>query len=323
MTDTTTKTNILTALRDLGLPEAWAAWCTSLTVHTDRPDWIRVNVYKPEPPERVVWLVDEDGDEREHTRTPEEMAAAWAEYGTKLAEWRQKYGDMTEVPLVSLNTSASAHHAVTLEGNGALLKCESTNATGPWRLKEWNNWLPGDSAEADGWIKTDAPKPEAEPRQSPPKPPCFISGPFRGASHWDIAENVRRAEALALAAWRSRLFSWVYCPHANTAHFQDAAPDEVWLKGHLEAMRAIHREGGVVLVVRDWGRSSGTRTELEEAFKIGMPAFEAQWAGSEVGAATSAKPLHRVSIHGGFAVSDEEGTLVDYLAEQAEKAGAK
>lgn len=104
--------------------------------------------------------------------------------------------------------------------------------------------------------------------------PAFVSGPFRGPSHWDIAQNIRRAEAVALAAWRSGLFSWVYCPHANTAHFQDAAPDEVWIEGHLEAMRAVHREGGVVLVVPDWEGSTGTLAEIEEASRLGMLVFE-------------------------------------------------
>jgi hypothetical protein len=163
---------------------------------------------------------------------------------------------------------------------------------------------------ADGWEY-----PKEKPREPARKPPAFISGPFRGASHWDIAQNVRRAEAVALAAWRSGLFSWVYCPHANTAHFQDAAPDEVWIEGHLEAMRAVHREGGVVLVVPDWEMSKGTQAEIDEAFRIGMPVFEAARFGDYVRTATKAgritRPLGRLEW------VEWKDTLAAYLTELA------
>jgi hypothetical protein len=170
---------------------------------------------------------------------------------------------------------------------------------------------------ADGW---EYPKPA--PRPSPPKPPCYIAGKFRGPSHWDIAQNIRRAEAVALAAWRSGLFSWVYCPHLNTAHFQDAAPDDVWIEGHLEAMRAVHREGGVVVVMNGWDKSSGTRAELEEAHRIGMPVFRYQGDDTDqIAGVRCARRMNRLLTIGGVGLWDftnDEATLSTYLTERAD-----
>ena len=106
--------------------------------------------------------------------------------------------------------------------------------------------------------------------------PLFISGPFRGPSHWHIQQNVRAAETIALAAWRSELFSWVYCPHTLTAHYQDAAPDRVWLEGHLAGLRDVAKLGGILVVTPSgWLTSTGTQAELREAKRLGMPMFEA------------------------------------------------
>jgi hypothetical protein len=96
----------------------------------------------------------------------------------------------------------------------------------------------------------------------------YIAGPFRGRSHWDIAQNIRRAEALALEVWR--LGAAAICPHANTAHFQDAAPDEVWLKGDLEILRRCD----AMILTEDWYRSQGARAEKEFAQGHRMPTFD-------------------------------------------------
>ena len=92
----------------------------------------------------------------------------------------------------------------------------------------------------------------------------YIAGPFRGPSHWDIAQNIRRAEALALQVWR--LGHVALCPHANTGHFQDAAPDEVWLQGDLELLRRCD----AVLLTPDWLRSAGARAEFRFAESLGI-----------------------------------------------------
>ena len=56
----------------------------------------------------------------------------------------------------------------------------------------------------------------------------YVAGPFRGPNAWEIEENIRRAERLALEVWR--LGCACLCPHTNTRFFQGAAPDAVWVR---------------------------------------------------------------------------------------------
>ena len=83
----------------------------------------------------------------------------------------------------------------------------------------------------------------------------YIAGPFRGPNAWEIEENIRRAERLALEAWRKGFA--VICPHTNTRFFQGAAPDDVWLEGDIELLR----RSDIILMTDDWKRSSGARVE--------------------------------------------------------------
>lgn len=95
----------------------------------------------------------------------------------------------------------------------------------------------------------------------------YIAGPFRGADSWEIAQNVRRAEELALAGWRAGFA--VICPHSNTQHYQGAAPDEVWLLGDLEILRRCD----AVLTTEDWRNSKGACVEVNEAQERGIPVY--------------------------------------------------
>ena len=56
----------------------------------------------------------------------------------------------------------------------------------------------------------------------------YIAGPFRGPNAWEIEQNIRRAESLALEVWRAGAAA--LCPYTNTRFFQGAAPDDVWLR---------------------------------------------------------------------------------------------
>lgn len=96
----------------------------------------------------------------------------------------------------------------------------------------------------------------------------YIAGPFRGPNSWEIECNIRRAEELALSAWRAGFA--VICPHTNTRFFQGAGPDAIWLEGDLEILRRCD----AVLLTTDWQRSSGARAEVECANSNGIPVFE-------------------------------------------------
>jgi hypothetical protein len=80
----------------------------------------------------------------------------------------------------------------------------------------------------------------------------YIAGPFRAKTPWLIEQNVRRAEADALEVWQ--LGAAALCPHKNTQHFQDSAPDSVWIEGTLELLRRCD----AVLVGGRYEASSGT-----------------------------------------------------------------
>jgi hypothetical protein len=97
----------------------------------------------------------------------------------------------------------------------------------------------------------------------------YIAGPYRGASEWEVVQNIRRAEALALEVWQSG--AACICPHKNTALLGGAADDSVWLEGDLEMMRRCD----AVLCTDDWRRSAGAREEVRIANEMGLPVFQA------------------------------------------------
>jgi hypothetical protein len=95
----------------------------------------------------------------------------------------------------------------------------------------------------------------------------YVAGPYRGPDNWAIAENIRNAERLALDVWKAGAAA--LCPHANTAHFQFAAPDAVWLDGDL----AMLAKCDAMIMTPDWRRSSGARAEHDFASQRGIPIF--------------------------------------------------
>lgn len=95
----------------------------------------------------------------------------------------------------------------------------------------------------------------------------YLAGPFRGPDSWAIACNVHKAAELSLQVWK--LGAACICPHLNTAQFQGAAPDEVWLAGDLEILKRCD----AVMLTDDWKRSSGARAEVAEAYNFGIPVF--------------------------------------------------
>jgi hypothetical protein len=96
----------------------------------------------------------------------------------------------------------------------------------------------------------------------------YVAGPYRGANNWEIENNIRRAEALALVVWQ--LGAAAICPHANTRFFQGTASDETWLLGDLEILKRCD----AVLLTPDWVASAGARAEYEFAKERGIPRFE-------------------------------------------------
>lgn len=99
-------------------------------------------------------------------------------------------------------------------------------------------------------------------------PVVYLAGPFRGRNHYAIHRNICRAEDLALQVWQ--LGAACLCPHLNTAHFQGAAPDDVWLEGDL----AMLAKCDAILMTPDWTSSSGARAERDFAADRSIPIFD-------------------------------------------------
>jgi len=91
---------------------------------------------------------------------------------------------------------------------------------------------------------------------------AYIAGPYRSETIQGIAENIRKAERIAIKYWKGGYA--VICPHKNTALFDGECPDNVWLEGDIEIMKRCD----VVIMTPDWRQSEGARQEHEIAMSL-------------------------------------------------------
>ena len=96
----------------------------------------------------------------------------------------------------------------------------------------------------------------------------YIAGPYRGRTPYQVEKNIARAKKAALKVWKAGHIA--LCPHMNTANFDGELPDEVWMDGALELMLRCD----VVLVLKGWDSSKGSRAEVTEAMSRGMLVVE-------------------------------------------------
>jgi len=97
----------------------------------------------------------------------------------------------------------------------------------------------------------------------------YVAGPYRGKDNWEIEQNVRRAEEVALRIWRTGQ-AVALCPHCETRFFQGAAPDDIWIAGTLELLRRCD----AIFLLPGWITSVGARGEQQEALRRHIHAFE-------------------------------------------------
>jgi hypothetical protein len=93
----------------------------------------------------------------------------------------------------------------------------------------------------------------------------YIAGPFRGPTTWDIAQNVRAAEALGLDVALAGYMPVI--PHANTALFHGQCNDQFWLDGTLLLLSRCD----ALITLPTWERSSGAKAEVEFAKAHNIP----------------------------------------------------
>lgn len=96
----------------------------------------------------------------------------------------------------------------------------------------------------------------------------YIASKFRGATPWDVEQNIRRAEEAALQVARAGHVP--LCPHTMYRHFDKALPDEFWLAATI----ALLERCDAILMLPGWESSRGACAELERAqSKLGMRVF--------------------------------------------------
>ncbi len=96
----------------------------------------------------------------------------------------------------------------------------------------------------------------------------YLAGPYRSPEGpWGIHENIQRARQIAIELWRMGYA--VICPHCNTAFFDGACHDDVWLEGDI----AILRKCDIVVMMPRYLESEGARAEFIAAEAAGIPVF--------------------------------------------------
>jgi nucleoside 2-deoxyribosyltransferase len=98
----------------------------------------------------------------------------------------------------------------------------------------------------------------------------YIAGPFRGADPWQVAENVRRAERVAV--WCAQHGLHFLCPHTMCSNFDQLSgvTDQFWIDMTLEMLR----RSDLVLLVEGWRSSLGTQGEIEYARRTSKRIYE-------------------------------------------------
>jgi len=96
----------------------------------------------------------------------------------------------------------------------------------------------------------------------------YIAGPYRAKTPWDVEQNIRRAEAVAMIV--AKHGAYPVCPHTNTrGWFESVQPGGFWLEATLELMRRCD----AVVLVEGWTESVGAKAEWVEADKMKLPIF--------------------------------------------------
>lgn len=98
-------------------------------------------------------------------------------------------------------------------------------------------------------------------------PLLYIAGPYSDPDPiHGVEQNVSRASAIALEAWRA---GWaVICPHKNTYPFHHALdiPESTWLEGDIEMMLKCD----AVMMIPGWDRSAGATNKMQTALFAGL-----------------------------------------------------
>lgn len=143
--------------------------------------------------------------------------------------------------------------------DGAFIKPAGRDTSG--------RWVWGAKSISD-WVRQQVSVPVKESQKEIPL--VYIAGPYRAPTRQGIELNIQAARAVAVRAAQK---GWaVICPHLNTAHMDEIAPelgDQFWLDATMEMMRRCD----AIVTVAGWSESKGTKAELDEAEELEIPVF--------------------------------------------------
>jgi len=88
---------------------------------------------------------------------------------------------------------------------------------------------------------------------------CYIAGKFRGENHWEIHQNVIKAE-MAIPKLLEMGYAPI-CPHKLTENLQGLFPDQTYLEICLEILKRCDS----ILMLSNWKDSVGSCEELRKA----------------------------------------------------------
>ena len=106
----------------------------------------------------------------------------------------------------------------------------------------------------------------------PRKKVVYIAGPYTADTPEGIDANIRKAERIAWVLWRDGIA--VITPHLNTVHFEETYADRdkaarVFYGGDLSILKRCD----AVLMLPNWGKSTGAMMEHEAALAWDIPVF--------------------------------------------------
>ncbi len=102
-------------------------------------------------------------------------------------------------------------------------------------------------------------------------PVIYIAGKYRADDPYDtyqLYENIEKARRLGVEV--IKLNAMPLIPHCNTSFMEGLNTADFFIDGTKELMR---RCDAVLIQTENWETSTGTKGEIEEANRLGIPVF--------------------------------------------------
>ena len=99
----------------------------------------------------------------------------------------------------------------------------------------------------------------------------FISGPYNALADSDTCQHIKRAAQMKAGLMRRGHYT--YCPHTESAHFEDAHPD-ITRQAHLDNCIAWLEHSEAMMLLPGWEQSEGAQMERGYAVSKGLPIYD-------------------------------------------------